>query len=144
MSAEKQISLGLTCFQFAFALLLPSSHIRLGLCGSGGLRPQIEQMKQRISFSQPYSEADRAFRAKNYRQLSTICVRLFNNYQRLNTPMSLNLWALQLYQVSQLSHDIFCSVSIFSEQDNKIKARIAPCLDFWISRTNVGYFTSMP
>ena len=57
---------------------------------------------------------------------------------------SLNLWTLQLYQVSQLSHDIFCSVSIFSEQDNKIKARIAPCLDFWISRTNVGYFTSMP
>ncbi len=28
-----QISLGLTCFQFAFALLLPSSHTRLGLCG---------------------------------------------------------------------------------------------------------------
>ena len=26
----------------------------------------------------------------------------------------------------------------------KIKARIAPCLDFWISRTNVGYFTSTP
>ena len=28
-----QISLGLTCFQFALALLLPSSHTRLGLCG---------------------------------------------------------------------------------------------------------------
>ncbi len=27
-----QISLGLTCFQFAFALLLLSSHTRLGLC----------------------------------------------------------------------------------------------------------------
>ena len=60
MSAEKQISLGLTRFQFAFALLLPSSHTLLGLCRSGGLRPQIEQINQRISFSQPYSEADRA------------------------------------------------------------------------------------
>ena len=60
MSAEKQISLGLTRFQFALALLLPSSHIRLGLCRSVGLCSQIEQMKQRISFSQPYSEADRA------------------------------------------------------------------------------------
>ena len=29
---EMQISLGLTCFQFAFALLLLSSHTRLGLC----------------------------------------------------------------------------------------------------------------
>ena len=60
MSAEKQISLGLTRFQFAFALLLPSSHIRLGLCGSGGLRPQIEQTNQIYFFGQPYSEADRA------------------------------------------------------------------------------------
>ena len=50
-----QISLGLTCSQFAFALLLPSSHIRLGLCGSGRLRPQIEQINQRISFSQKLS-----------------------------------------------------------------------------------------
>ena len=31
MTGEMQISLGLTCFQFAFALLLPSSHTRLGL-----------------------------------------------------------------------------------------------------------------
>ena len=30
-----QISLGLTCFQFALALVLLSSHTRLGLCGSG-------------------------------------------------------------------------------------------------------------
>jgi len=35
MTDEMQISLGLTCFQFALALLLPSSHTRLGLCGSG-------------------------------------------------------------------------------------------------------------
>ena len=32
-TGEMQISLGLTCFQFAFALLLLSSHTRLGLCG---------------------------------------------------------------------------------------------------------------
>ncbi len=31
MTGEKQISLGLTRFQFAFALLLPSSHTLLGL-----------------------------------------------------------------------------------------------------------------
>ncbi len=29
-----QISLGLTCFQFAFALVLLSSHTRFDLCGS--------------------------------------------------------------------------------------------------------------
>ena len=50
-----QISLGLTCFQFAFALLLPSSHILLGLCGRNCLRSQIEQINQRISFSQKLS-----------------------------------------------------------------------------------------
>ena len=31
MTGEMQISLGLTFFQFAFALLLPSSHTHLGL-----------------------------------------------------------------------------------------------------------------
>ena len=39
-----QISLGLTCFQFAFAYVLPSSHHLLGISGSGGLRsPQIHE-----------------------------------------------------------------------------------------------------
>ena len=33
MTGKMQISLGLTCFQFALALLLLSSHTRLGLCG---------------------------------------------------------------------------------------------------------------
>ena len=53
--AKNAKSLGLTCFQFALALLLPSSHTRLGLCGSVGLCSQIEQMKQRIAFSQKLS-----------------------------------------------------------------------------------------
>ena len=35
MTGEKQISLGLTCFQFAFALLLLSSHTLLEISGSG-------------------------------------------------------------------------------------------------------------
>ena len=75
-----QISLGLTCFQFAFALLLPSSHpllgltrfqfafallllsshTRLGLCGRNCFRSQIEQINHIYFFGQPYSEADRA------------------------------------------------------------------------------------
>ena len=55
MVGKMQISLGLTCFQFAFALLLPSSHTRLGLCGRNCLGSQIEQINQRISFSQKLS-----------------------------------------------------------------------------------------
>ena len=51
-----QISLGLTRFQFAFAIVLLPSHTLLGLCGSGGLRSQIEQINQRISFSQKLSQ----------------------------------------------------------------------------------------
>ena len=60
MTGEMQISLGLTRFQFALALLLPSSHTRLGLCGRSYLRSQIEQTNQIYFFGQPYSEADRA------------------------------------------------------------------------------------
>ena len=60
MTGEKQISLGLTRFQFAFALLLLSSHTRLGLCGRNCLRSQIEQINHIYFFGQPYSEADRA------------------------------------------------------------------------------------
>ena len=38
------ISLGLTCFQFAFAYVLPSSHHLLGISGNGGLRsPQMHE-----------------------------------------------------------------------------------------------------
>ena len=33
MVGKMQISLGLTCFQFALAFVLLSSHTRLGLCG---------------------------------------------------------------------------------------------------------------
>ena len=47
-----QISLGLTCFQFAFALLLPSSHLRLRLCGRNCLGSQIEQINQIYFFGQ--------------------------------------------------------------------------------------------
>ena len=60
MTGEKQISLGVTRFQFAFALLLPSAHTRLGLCDRNCLRSQIEQINHIYFFGQPYSEADRA------------------------------------------------------------------------------------
>lgn len=39
---------------------------------------------------------------------------------------SLKLWTLQL---SQLSHDIFVVCQLISGQNNKIKARTAPCLE---------------
>ena len=52
--------LGLTRFQFALALLLLSSHTRLGLCDRNCLRSQIEQINHIYFFGQPYSEADRA------------------------------------------------------------------------------------
>ena len=60
MTGEMQISLGVTRFQFAFALLLLSSHTRLGLCDRNCFRSQIEQINQTYFFGQPYSEADRA------------------------------------------------------------------------------------
>ena len=47
--------LGLTRFQFAFALLLLSAHTRLGLRDRNCFRSQIEQINQRISFSQKLS-----------------------------------------------------------------------------------------
>ena len=56
MTGEMQISLGLTCFQFAFALLLLSSHTRLGLCGRNCLRSQIKQTNQIYFFGQQLSK----------------------------------------------------------------------------------------
>ena len=55
MAREMTISLGLTCFQFAFALLLPSSHTRLGLYGRSCLRSQIEQINRTYFFGQKLS-----------------------------------------------------------------------------------------
>ena len=43
-----QISLGLTCFQFAFALLLLSSHTLLEISGSGRLRSPLMHVVNRV------------------------------------------------------------------------------------------------
>jgi len=48
MTGEMQISLGLTCFQFAFALLLLSSHTLLEISGSGRLRSPLMHVVNRV------------------------------------------------------------------------------------------------
>ena len=68
----------------------------------------------------------KTYKRKYARQFCVRQLRLLRHFVR----NSLNLWALQLYQVSQLSHEIFVVCQLISGQDNKIKARIAPCLDF--------------
>ena len=46
--AKNAKSLGLTCFQFAFALLLLSSHTLLEISGSGRLRSPLMHVVNRV------------------------------------------------------------------------------------------------
>lgn len=51
----------------------------------------------------------KTYKRKYARQFCMRQLRLLRHFVR----NSLNLWTLQLYQVSQLFHDIFCSVSTY-------------------------------